>query len=150
VSGWHLVEKLWIATNWVLPFSPLILRACRRKYRGWINANNVKSCRTSVWLLYCRARKITVKQHKLNAKRRTLTLSVDWTILFKCLEMTIVVIWRYMNKTELNWIDINGLLDGNQNTAIFFHYTVHYWKHNYDSYIVLLVIDPRKCSGLKY
>ena len=23
----------------------------------------------------------------------------------KCLEMTIVVIWRYINKTELNWIE---------------------------------------------
>ena len=29
-----------------------------------------------------------------------------WTILFKCLEMTIVVIWRYINKTELNWIEL--------------------------------------------
>ena len=24
----------------------------------------------------------------------------------KCLEMTIVVIWRYINKTELNWIEV--------------------------------------------
>ena len=31
-------------------------------------------------------------------------ISLNWTILFKCLEMTIVVIWRYINKTELNWI----------------------------------------------
>ena len=29
----------------------------------------------------------------------------NWTILFKCLEMTFVVIWRYINKTELNWIE---------------------------------------------
>ena len=27
---------------------------------------------------------------------------LNWTILFKCLEMTFVVIWRYINKTELN------------------------------------------------
>jgi len=31
---------------------------------------------------------------------------LNWTILFKCLEMTIVVIWRYINKTELNWIEL--------------------------------------------
>ena len=31
-------------------------------------------------------------------------IGLNWTILFKCLEMTIVVIWRYINKTELNWI----------------------------------------------
>ena len=31
-------------------------------------------------------------------------IGLNWTILFKCLEMTIVVIWRYINKTELkNW-----------------------------------------------
>ena len=32
-------------------------------------------------------------------------IGLNWTILFKCLEMTIVVIWRYINKTELNWIE---------------------------------------------
>ena len=31
-------------------------------------------------------------------------IGLNWTILFKCLEMTIVVIWRYINKTELNWV----------------------------------------------
>ena len=31
-------------------------------------------------------------------------IGLNWTILFKCLEMTFVVIWRYINKTELNWI----------------------------------------------
>ena len=34
-------------------------------------------------------------------------IGLNWTILFKCLEMTIVVIWRYINKTELNWIELN-------------------------------------------
>ena len=29
----------------------------------------------------------------------------------KCLEMTIVVIWRYINKTELNWIEWEGMGD---------------------------------------
>ena len=29
-------------------------------------------------------------------------IGLNWTILFKCLEMTIVVIWRYINKTKLN------------------------------------------------
>ena len=33
-------------------------------------------------------------------------IGLNWTILFKCLEMTIVVIWRYINKTELNWIEL--------------------------------------------
>ena len=33
-------------------------------------------------------------------------IGLNWTILFKCLEMTIVI-WRYINKTELNWIIIN-------------------------------------------
>ena len=32
-------------------------------------------------------------------------IGLNWTILFKCLEMTFVVIWRYINKTELNWIE---------------------------------------------
>ena len=32
-------------------------------------------------------------------------IGLNWTILFKCLEMTIVVIWRYVNK--LNWIELN-------------------------------------------
>ena len=32
-------------------------------------------------------------------------IGLNWTILFKCLEMTIVVIWRSINKTELNWIE---------------------------------------------
>ena len=31
-------------------------------------------------------------------------IGLNWTILFKCLEMTIVVIWRYINK--LNWIEL--------------------------------------------
>ena len=31
-------------------------------------------------------------------------IGLNWTILFKCLEMTFLVIWRYINKTELNWI----------------------------------------------
>jgi len=35
---------------------------------------------------------------------------LNWTILFKCLEMTIVVIWRYINKTELNWIELKSAL----------------------------------------
>ena len=38
-------------------------------------------------------------------------ISLNWTILFKCLEMTSVVIWRYINKlnwTELNWCSADG------------------------------------------
>jgi len=31
-------------------------------------------------------------------------IGLNWTILFRCLEMTFVVIWRYINKTELNLI----------------------------------------------
>ena len=37
-------------------------------------------------------------------------IGLNWTILFKCLEMTIVVIWRYINKTELNWIESTGVI----------------------------------------
>jgi len=37
-------------------------------------------------------------------------IGLNWTILFKCLEMTIVVIWHYINKTELNWIELNQAL----------------------------------------
>ena len=32
-------------------------------------------------------------------------VGLNWTILFKFLEMTFVVIWGYINKTELNWIE---------------------------------------------
>ena len=38
-------------------------------------------------------------------------ICLNWTILFKCLEMTIVVIWRYIYKTELNWIELLSRLD---------------------------------------
>ena len=33
-------------------------------------------------------------------------IGLNWTILFKCLEMTIVVIWRYINKLNWNWIEL--------------------------------------------
>ena len=39
-------------------------------------------------------------------------IGLNWTILFKCLEMTFVVIWRYINKTELNWILLQCKLCG--------------------------------------
>ena len=29
-------------------------------------------------------------------------ITMNWTILFKCLEITFAEIWRYINKTELN------------------------------------------------
>jgi len=35
-----------------------------------------------------------------------LPIGLNWTISFKCLEMIIVVIWSYINKTELNWIEL--------------------------------------------
>ena len=39
-----------------------------------------------------------------------------WII--KCLEMTIVVIWRYMNKTELNWIEKLSKKHGNRSSQL--------------------------------
>jgi len=33
-------------------------------------------------------------------------IALNWTVLLKCLEMTFVVIWRYINKTELNRIEL--------------------------------------------
>jgi len=30
-------------------------------------------------------------------------IGLNWTVLLNCLEMTFVVIWRFINKTELNW-----------------------------------------------
>jgi len=40
-------------------------------------------------------------------------IGLNWTILFKFLEMTIVVIWRYINKTELNLIECGHLSESN-------------------------------------
>ena len=30
-------------------------------------------------------------------------VDLNWTVLFKCLEMTFIAIWHYINKTELNY-----------------------------------------------
>ena len=34
-------------------------------------------------------------------------ITMNWTVLFKCLVMTIVEIWRFINKTELNLTKFN-------------------------------------------
>jgi len=33
-------------------------------------------------------------------------VGLNWTVLLKCLEITFVVIWCYINKTEFNWISV--------------------------------------------
>ena len=36
-------------------------------------------------------------------------IGLNWTVLLKFLEMTFVLIWRYINKTELNWINCTSM-----------------------------------------
>ena len=52
-------------------------------------------------------------------------IGLNWTVLSKCLEMKFVVIWRYINKTELNWIEVKNAKTKNDQKW----FPVYKWKN---------------------